>query len=201
MTKRTDELHELTMREIDHQVRRLTERQQQIVAERAALYNKTQTGATVAAIDEDERAARMLAKQLLNGSAPAVLPAMLSLPPEVGRDRELLREQRGIEIALTILADKNLAARAVEAVAWGEAHAEEWRATWRELLLAAARLDAFEHRARALLALCPDAAAIRFPMMNFLGALPIGEIPHDELMAAAVASGIVTEGEIRKAQK
>ena len=113
-------------------------------------------------LDADEKAAREHARALLNGAAPP----SLSSPPEAGitLDKVLYREQRGIDIALKILNDKDLVARSVEAVEWAEAHGAEWRALAREITLAAVRLDALERSAQQLLAGCPDLFAVRLPM-------------------------------------
>src|SRR5258707_5431887 len=103
--KNTNDIHALTTAEIGRQVRMHSERRKQIVAERAAMYAsalKNGTTGETPVVDADERAAREHAKHLLNGSAPE----SLNLPPEIARDRILLREQRGIEITLKILTHK-----------------------------------------------------------------------------------------------
>jgi hypothetical protein len=193
-TKNTD-IHELTTAEIARQVRTHTERRQQIVSERAAMYaNALKNGGSIEspAVDADERAAREHAKRLLNGSAPE----SLSLPPEITRERMLLREQRGIEIALKILTDKDLVARATEAVQWAEANGDKWRALCREIVLTTIKLEALKHGASDLLGHCPDIFAVRLPMAN----IAISEIPINELTDAALTAGVVTSAEIRKAQ-
>jgi hypothetical protein len=109
-TKNTETIYELTTAEIARQTAPLNARYQEIVSERAANYRsalKNGGGGATPIIDPDERAAREHAKNLLNGSAPG----SLLLPPEITRDRALLREQRGIEIALKIFASKDLVAR------------------------------------------------------------------------------------------
>src|ERR1035437_4843868 len=154
------EIHELTRAEIGRQVKLHTERRQQIVNDRADMYAsalKNGGGGDTPVLDADERAAREHAKRLLNGAAPE----SLSLPPEITRDRMLLREQRGIEITLKVLADKDLAARAAEAVEWAEANRGKWRALCHEITLTAIRLEAVEARARRLLGGCGDLFAVR----------------------------------------
>jgi hypothetical protein len=148
------------------------------------------------AVDADERAAREHAKNLLNGSAPA----SLSLPPEITRDKILYREQRGIEIALKILADKDLVARAADAVAWAEANDSRWRALCREITLTAIKLEALEHSARELIEQCCELSAVRLPMANIVGGRSISEIPLGDLTETALAEGVVTSAEIRKAK-
>src|SRR6266702_1356460 len=102
MATKNTEIHDLTTAEIGRQVKIHVERSQQIMTERAAMYAsalKNGGWRDTPVVDADERAAREHAKSLLNGSAPE----SLSLPPEITRDRMLLREQRGIEIVLKIL--------------------------------------------------------------------------------------------------
>src|SRR5258706_12877758 len=149
MAKNTSDIHALTTAEIGRQIGAHSERRRQIIAERAAMYaSALKNGGTVETpvIDDDEKAARLHAKHLLNGAAPE----SLSLLPEITRDRMLLREQRGIEIALKILTDKDLVARATEAVQWSETHSAEWRSLCREITLTAVKLEALEHRASEL---------------------------------------------------
>jgi hypothetical protein len=134
---------------------------------------------------------------LLNGSAPE----SLSLPPEITRDRMLLREQRGIEIALKILSSKELVARATEAVVWAEAHGAQWRAVCRDITLTAIKLDALGRAAQELIGQCPDISAVNLPMGNVVGGRAISEIPISDLTETALAQGVVTSAEIRKAQQ
>jgi hypothetical protein len=200
MMKRTDpNIHDLTAQEIARQVAPLSLRRVQIMNERAALYAhalKNGGGGETSVVDADERAAREHAKFLLNGHAPA----MLSMPPDLTRDKILYREQRGIDIALKILSDKDLVARAAEAVEWGESHADEWRRVAREITLAAVRLDALERHARKLLAGCCDLSAVRLPMVMIANARSISDVPIIDLKAAALAENIVSNNEIKKAE-
>jgi hypothetical protein len=199
MATKNTEIHTLTTAEIGRQVKIHSDRSRQIINERAAMYaNALKNGGSgdTPILDADERAARQHAKSLLNGSAPE----SLSLPPEITRDRMLLREQRGIEIVLKILSDKSLVARASEAVEWAEAHGDQWRALCRDIVLSAIKLDALEQSARELLARCPDIFAVRLPMGNKIGGRAISETPISDLKDAALAKGVVTSAEIRKAQ-
>jgi hypothetical protein len=193
------EIHELTVAEIARQVNALAGRRQQIVNERASTYAhalKNGGGGDSPLVDADERAAREHAKTLLNGSAPA----SLSLPPDITRDKVLYREQRGIDIALKILGDKGLVARAAAAVEWAEANADEWRQIARDTVLTAMRLDELERRAASLLDQCIDITAVNLPMANLLGGRPISETPVSDLIEIALAKGVVTPAEIRKAK-
>jgi hypothetical protein len=199
MATKNTEIHALTTAEIGRQVKIHTDRSQQIKNERAAMYaHALKNGGRVDTpiVDADERAACEHAKSLLNGSAPE----SLSLPPEITRDRMLLREQRGIEITLKVLADKTLVARAAEAVEWAEANRGEYRALCREITLTAIKLEAVEARARELLRGCGDLFAVKLPMVIITNSRSISEIPLSDLKDAALAEGVVTQGEIRKAQ-
>jgi hypothetical protein len=194
---RDSEIHGLTTAEIGRQLKLHSERRAQIVNERAEMYRNAPKAGQV--IDADEGAARQLAKTLLNGSAPE----SLSLPPEEishTRDRLLAREMRAIDIVLKILGDKDLAARAAEAVEWAEAHSGEWRGLCREITLTATKLDALDAKARNLLGQCGDIFAVRLPMANIVGGgRPIFEIPVEVLIEAALADGVVTSAEVKKA--
>jgi len=199
MAKNTDTIHALTVAEINRQVKIHVERSQQIMNERAAMYAsalKNGYSGDTPVVDADERAAHEHAKSLLNGSAPD----SLSLPPEITRDRMLLREQRGIEIVLKILGDKSLVARATEAVEWAEAHGPQWRALCRDLTLTAIKLDALERATQELIGKCPDIFAVNLPMGNVVGGRAISETPISDLTETALSQGIVTSAEIRKAQ-
>ena len=198
-TKHTDQIHELTSAEINRKIRAIHESYTQDREERAALYAhalKTGNSGETPIIDADERAAREHAKTWLNGSAPA----SLDLPPEITRDRFLLRSMRGKEIALKILSDTSLVARAAEAVAWAEASSGPWRALCREITLTAIRLEALEQSARQLLDGCPDLTAVRLPMVVVANSRSISEIPLRDLTETALAEGVITNADIRKAQ-
>jgi hypothetical protein len=200
MAMKNTEIHELTTAEIARQTAPLNARYQEIVSERAANYRsalKNGGGGATPIIDPDERAAREHAKTLLNGSSPG----SLLLPPEITRDRALLREQRGIEIALKIFASKDLVARAAEAVQWAEEHGDEWKALCRDIVLAAVKLDEMENRARHLLEQCVDVSAVRLPMANVIGGRSLCETRSiSDLAETALAAGLVTSSEIKKAK-
>jgi hypothetical protein len=193
--KNTDDIHALTTAEIARQARLLVAEEARIIEERAAIYKGGGTAAETP-IDADERAARAIAKNLLNGNAPE----SLILPPEVNRDKMLYRKQRGIRIALKILADKDLVARATEAVIWAEKNADKWKNLCRDVVLTANKLDALERGAQELLEQCIDVSSISLPMANRIGGRPISEMPLNELTEAALEAGVVTASEIRKAR-
>ena len=112
----------------------------------------------------------------------------------------LYRRQRGIRIALKILADKDLVARATEAVVWAEKNADKWKALCRDIVLTANKLEALERGAQELLEQCIDVSSISLPMANRIGGRPISDTPVNKLTEAALAAGVVTAGEIKKAR-
>jgi hypothetical protein len=93
-----------------------------------------------------------------------------------------------------------LAARATEAVQWAEEHADEWRALCRDIVLTAVRLDALDGSARRLLEQCVDVHSVRLPMANLIGGRPITETPTSDLAETALAAGVVTSSEVKKAK-
>src|SRR5258706_7742829 len=173
----------------------IVEHRAQLVEESASIFNAGTTRSENP-VGDDERAASMIAKNLLNGNAPTSL-----VPPlEVNHDKMLFREQRGIEIALKILDDKDLLAAATEAVIWSEANAERWKTLCADIVLAVNKLEALERSAQELLEQCVDITAISLPMANRIGGRPISETPVNELTEAALAAGVVTAGEIKRAR-
>jgi hypothetical protein len=208
-TKNNDTIHELTRAEIGRQLGVLAEQRQQIGERRAELYGRfSRGGGSGPALSHDERAARTHAKKLLNGSAPPSLePPPLSEFNFSTLDQQLAVEIRGIDIAVKILGDKELVARAAEAVQWAEDHAAEWRALVRETIMTAARLASVESAAARLLAKCVDVAAINLPMINLIGQKSqnvawVGHVPitSDDLIEAGLQAGIVTNRDIEKAK-
>jgi hypothetical protein len=199
-TKNNETIHTLTVAEIARQCAAHSLRRVQIVNERAALYAhalKNGGASDSAPIDADEQAAREHAKLLLNGASPA---SLFSAESGITLDKKLYREMRGIDIALKILTDRDLVERAAEAVEWAEAHGDEWRRAAREITLVAIRLDALERHAQKLLEGCCDLSAVRLPMVMIANTRSISEMPVSDLKVAALAEGIVSNSEIRKAE-
>jgi hypothetical protein len=196
MAKNTETIHELTTAEISRQQAILAARHREILTERADDYRKAQKPSVPSVFDADELASREHARVLLNGAAPE----SLSMPLMVNRDKMLIREQRGIEIAMKVLASKDLVARATEAVQWAEDHTDEWRTLCHDAVLAAVRSHALEDMARRLLEQCIDIHAVRLPMANIVGGRPLADTPISELTEAALTAGVVTSAEIKKAK-
>jgi hypothetical protein len=197
--KNTDTIHELTSREIERQVAALSARRVQVVNERGAICSdnlKHGGASSETLVDADLLAAREHAKNLLNGHA-AEFTALLSPTVRITRDKLLYREQLAIDLCLKVLGDKSLVVRAADAVAWKEAHEDEWLAARRETVLCAIRLGACEARDCRLLAQCPDSTSIRLPLANITN---ITEIPVGDLAERALAEGLISAAELRKAQ-
>jgi hypothetical protein len=193
----SDEIHEMTVVEIGRQLTFLAERDRQITNELAARYKTAQkNGGAIPIIDADEQSAREYARSFLNGAAPQ----SLSMAPELNRDKILYREKRGIAIATKILMSKDLVARTVEAVAWAEKNADKWRELCRDIVLTAVRLNELEYRSQRLLGECIDVSSIRLPMANKIGGRAIAETPISELTEIALAAGVVTSAEVKKAR-
>jgi hypothetical protein len=208
-TKNTD-VHEMTRAEIARQIAGHATRRQQIVEQRADLYSRaSKHGTPTPSLSVEEKAARAHAKRLLNGVAPPSLD-----PPSdtnfSSLDIDLAVEQRGLDIAIKILSDSELAARAAEAVQWGESHAVEWRTLVRETIITSARLDALESAAARLIDKCVDIDAVNLPMLNLIGRKSMKmvapgfsgfvSITPDDLIEAGLQTGIVTNRDVEKAK-
>jgi hypothetical protein len=196
----TTSLHDLARAEIARQVAALTERRDEITKECARLYAAMRKSGTVSApLDNNELAARHVAKKLLNGSAPEGL-----VPPDnnstIALEQQLLNERRGIDIALRILADKDLEARAVEAVQWSEANRTKWRDLCRDVVLAAIRLDALGETVREFLGSCPDLFAVTMPMGAVVERRHLSDMAINEMTSEALSAGVVTQADIKKAK-
>jgi hypothetical protein len=192
MAMKNPEVHALTTDEILRQIKAHSARRAEIVAQRAALYRHAQQSgisheAPIA--DADERAAREHAKSLLNGSSPA----WLSLPPDVSQDRILYREQRALDIVLKILNDKNLVALANAGVEWEEQHGDRYRELVRRRVLLMVEADACGRAAEQMLGSCPDIFATKLPRPDLYESGTFSE-------TEALAAGVVTQSDIRKAK-
>lgn len=83
---------------------------------------------------------------------------------------------------------------------WGDANRPMWRTLCREIVLTAVKLAELEARAARLSEECPDPFAVKLPLANLVGGRSVTEMPLGELTAAAVAQGVVTADEIKKAR-
>jgi hypothetical protein len=196
MKNNADTIHDLTRAEIARQKGKLVQRREELIEKRAAIY-KAGAIHSENLIGADERAARTIAATLLNGNAP---PSLLPPPDEVNHDKMLYREQLGIQLALKILDSKDLLATAAEAVIWAEQNADKWKTLCHDIVLTANKLEALERGAQELLEQCVDISAVSLPMANRIGGRPISDTPVNELTEAALAAGVISAGEIKKAR-
>jgi hypothetical protein len=189
--------------EIARQVAALTERRNEITKERARLYEvQRKSGSAASPLNANELAARNVAKKLLNGSAPDGL-----VPPDnssnITLDNQLAVEQRGIDLALKVLSDKDLEAHAVEAVQWSEANRTKWRELCRDVVLTAIRLDALGEAVRELIDSCPDVSAVTaasMPMGALIERRHLSDMLINELTNEALSTGIVSQSDVKKAR-
>jgi hypothetical protein len=205
-TKNTETAHELTRAEIARQITHLFEENRQFIEQRVDLQTRASTGGGyTSSLSVDERAALAYAKIKLNGHAPPSLEPSSELDFS-SLDRQLAVKQRGNEIAIKILSDKDLLARAAEAVNWAETHADRWRQLVHETIVTAAKLEALELAVSTLIGECVDIDAISLPMANMVGHRcmnTIGgrvEVRPSDLIEAGLKAGLVTQREIEKAK-
>jgi hypothetical protein len=200
-TKNTTSLHELARAEIARQVAALTARRDEITKERARLYEAQRRSGSAASspLNANELAARNVAKKLLNGSAPDGL-----VPPDTSSnitlDHQLAVEQRGIDIALKVLTDKDIEARAVEAVQWAETNRQKWRELCRDVVLTSIRLDALGESVSEFLATCPDFSAVNLPMGALIERRHLSDMLINELTNEALSTGLVSQSDVKKAR-
>jgi hypothetical protein len=200
-TDSSTSLHELARSEIARQVQALGKRRAEIVKERAELYVAFRKGVnTPSSLQPAEVAARQHAARLLNGATPKdLLP-----PPEnsfnFSRDEALSSEQAGIDIALRILNSKDLEARAVEGVTWAEANRSAWRELGRERVLAVIRVHALGEQAAAFVAASPDIGAAALPFGFWTEYTFIGDKIIEEMTNDALAAGVITASDVKKAR-
>jgi hypothetical protein len=198
-----DEIHRLTVAEINRQVRGLSTKRREAVEELIVLEKRPQGSPAPKPLDDHGRAVRERAISLLNGHAATVL----KFPAETARENELRVEIDAIDIAVTALQKSATATRAADAVAWTEEHRNEWTALVREVLLAAVRVHALGQRAEAMLRSSPESLGIDLPLTNWFnrGALAIFERwdfenPLAEPINEAIADAIITEHDVRKSK-
>ena len=209
MKTSTDTIHELTRAEIARQISNLAGERARLSERRGELYQRSANSGAAQPISPDERAARAYARVRLNGAAPASLepPSELNFG---SLDRQLAVEQRGIDIAIKILSDKEVAARATEAVKWSEDNAGKWRGLVREIIVASTRLEALEAAATRMLEQCVDIEAVTLPMVNIIGREEMKvvqsgfsgfmKVKAADLIEAGLNAGVITQREIDKAK-
>jgi hypothetical protein len=151
-------------------------------------------------LNQNELAARAHAKRLLNGNSPP------DLVPEDGAanirlEQHLYNERAGVRMAMKILSDKSIEARAVEAVQWLEANRDKWRELSREVIFAAVKLNALTDEVDAFIRSCPDPHAVRLPLASWCERPYVGTKIVEELTNDAIEAGVVTPADVAKAKK
>lgn len=179
---------------------KLFERQRALQAEGAANYAAMKAGSppTQPLTDHQRRVAGHV-QLLMNGSTPASL-----LAPAVSRDDQIRAELDAIAFVDRDLGRQEEIAREREAGAWVTEHADQWRALCHDIVLTAVRLAALEGSAREALSYLQVPGVKGLAMAATIGSgyslLGIGD-PLREMIEAALSENVVTQAEIRKAEK
>jgi hypothetical protein len=144
---------------------------------------------------------QQMTKELLNGAG--------GLVPEVKRhddtDLDLAMRRVAVRKSIQLLesaqAEIIAAANLAENIAWAEKHSPEWVALCRSWTIKLAELAAIDARAEALLERAGEARH-HIPMTLFTGqgALRIAGETAQSIIKLALAEGLVTEAQIRKAR-
>jgi len=134
----------------------------------------------------------------MNGATP---PEML-LPPAASREQAIDVEREAIDYVLRTLSSHELLALDREGEQWAAEYASAWKALCKQIVLMAAKLETLEERARKMLESAPGWPIHGLAMGRTIGSgssiLGIGD-PLGEMKQAAIAEGIVSESEIRRA--
>ena len=191
--------HLSTVAEIQDAEREIAALEIELVQEGREIYEAMRKGGPPAMplSEHDRRVGRHLQKYM-NGATPARL-----LEGNVSRDAEIRAHRDALQIVRRDLAKRKESARYAEAEKWVADNTKEWCALCREIILAAERLAALEENARRFLEPI-DGIHIKIAMgstiASGLSLLGTGD-PLRELRDAALKDNIVTEADIRKAQK
>jgi hypothetical protein len=171
----------------------------QLQGEAQEIYEASRKGGSPALpLSEHDRRVGKYLQKYMNGATPSRL-----LEANVSRDAEIRAHREAFQIILRDLARRKELARYAEAEKWVADNTKEWCALCREIVLAAERLAALEERARQFLQPI-DGIHIKIAMgstaASGLSLLGTGD-PLREMREAALKDNIVTESEIRKAQR
>lgn len=198
MTK-THAVHDLTVAEIA----RLTadyERQRRAATEElAGIFASRQAGQPEPApLSDGDRAARDMARTMLNGWAPADF----AMPSPASPEQQLIVRRDAIDLVLGALRSKEAAALAEEGAIWLIAHGSEWRELCRDILLTADRLRALEAKAVAMRQGLGGAVPVTLPLGDFIGTgrsllgVAWGTDPLSRARTAALAEKVVSARQI-----
>ncbi len=202
-----DDIHQLTMAEIQRLTAQYNRDRVAATRELAAIHAGRQFGNAEVALPATDVEARARAVEMLNGYAPADL----RMPPRVNREAALTVEIASLDIVISALGQKELVTRASEAAEWLIAHGKQWSDLCRAIVLTATRLRALEQKAvdiRRQLGETPPG----MPMADVVGVRSVagarwshpdqGGYESDVLTASilkAISQKIVSEKEIKEA--
>jgi hypothetical protein len=191
--------HPSTVAEIQDVEREITALDLTLLEEAREIYEASRKGGAPAlALTEHDRRVGKYLQKYMNGATPAHL-----LEANVSREAEIRAHRDALQIVLRNLARQKESLSYAEAEKWVATTAKEWCALCREIVLAAERLAALEESARRFLEPIEGInikIAMGSTIASGLSLLGIGDLLR-EIRDAALKDNIVTEVEIRKAQK
>lgn len=193
------EHHPLTVAEIHGVEREIVALDLQLMEEARQVYETLRKGGAPALpLSEHDRRVGKYLQKYMNGATPARL-----LEANVSRDAEIQAHRDALQIVLRDLARRKELASYAEAEKWAADNAKKWCALCREIVLVAERLAALEESARQFLTPIEGIyikIAMGSTIASGLSLLGVGD-PLREMREAALKDNVVTEAEIRKAQK
>ena len=189
-----------TVAEIENAEREIAAIELDLVEEGRKLFETMRRGGSPAQpLSEHDRRVGKHLQKYLNGTTPAHLLD----GADISRDAEIRAHRDALQIVRRDLAKRKESARYAEAEKWVADNTKEWCALCREIILAAERLAALEENARRFLEPI-DGIHIKIAMgstiASGLSLLGTGD-PLREMREAALKDSVVSEAEIRKAQK
>jgi hypothetical protein len=197
-----DELEacQLVISELTGKIEPLRLRRVQIINERADIYKLLRKQPPPAPVSDDDRAGRRQAEEILREVAPEI--SLPQEPPEVGRDRALLREQKAVDLAMKALENQRAIAQATMVVVWDKKMNKEWCGLVRADVLDRVRSAASSRRMAALFEKRLQAAGYGdnsdLPLIGMLDGRD--GVALSDLTKAALAAGVITPTEIREAE-
>lgn len=190
-----------TVAEIEAAEREAAALDQRLTREGQEIYETSRKGGAPAApLSEHDRRVGKHLQNYMNGATPA----RFLEDGNISRDAEIRAHRDALAIHLRDLARRKEEAIYAEAEQWVRDNAADWRALCREIVLSAERLAALEERARKFLEPIQRAFGVPIAMGSTVGSglsiLGTGD-PLREIREQAIKENIVTEGDIRKAQR
>ena len=190
-----------TIKALTHQVIReklasLNTMDADLTSRLAAMYGQPgSSGPAPAALDRAEKT-RDRARALLNGAGHLVPPA-----PSADGEAPLFAERDAVRLAISALMREDAEEAAVEAQQRAEALRPEWERLVRAWTSAAATFAAVDTRAEAFLEANREARFLSLSDLIGQGAISGRGDTLETVIKAAIAEGVVSEAEIRKAKQ